>query len=689
MDEYKSRLSAYLSDMVREELEKYDGGYSKEWNKQRKKNAEVLGYKLSGKNDIKESAVSFWQDMFRPGPIPKQYINQLIKKKGELPSKSHIKKIYKDNGNPSSSELAKSWKQLTKEKYVRAASGMWRWNADFTGWESVNEAEMIHVLTKDIGKKKMKDLEQYLWHVLDLEHNKDFRLSSNGKILSVNIDKINSKSVQNIKKRYGVDLHSHLGFQVRGMEIAINMAGNMTGAVKKIEKIKKGLSKDKKVADVLRKMNESVNEAKKPRYTKDGKLIITKARWLRLPDYAKLRKKGVEHVLSSDPKKKGRSKYIPVQIESINYDKWINEGFEKYHLGNLLDSKLKKRLERAIKLWGGKIDAVGMDTIKFRLSSSEVTKLPLLLKKLDQNKNVWIGDKRKNNIWDRKRNIDKLHKEAFRPKGVSLMKKIVFLPKSKLYFDPDNGNFWLMGPYGGEPDWEEDPIEPKDRDYKRTLSRLSSKDKSIMKKSLRGSGNWKEATTSVSVPGYLTPNAFKKSTQKAIDVDDEDDEKSESMAAPFRRRNSRGLGRVMKESGILYKAGVKKYGKEGMAKILSAAGKKKSHAEIGAIKDKYEKDKKESVDELQMAPFSSQEARAHINSDIKDMSKHLGKASQQVIKIMMDGVRKGKYTAMDISRGIKEGPAARTHYGEMTFIQSLWTKMRDKFRRYSKDGKLS
>jgi hypothetical protein len=86
----------------------------------------------------------------------------------------------------------------------------------------------------------------------------------------------------------------------------------------------------------------------------------------------------------------------------------LEEGFEKYHLGNLLDSKLKKRLERAIKLWGGKVDAVGMDTIKFRLSSSQLTKLPLLLKKLDQNKNVWIGDKRKKNIWDRKRKIDKL-----------------------------------------------------------------------------------------------------------------------------------------------------------------------------------------------------------------------------------------------------------------------------------------
>ena len=28
VDEYKSRLSAYLSDMVREELEKYDGGFT-------------------------------------------------------------------------------------------------------------------------------------------------------------------------------------------------------------------------------------------------------------------------------------------------------------------------------------------------------------------------------------------------------------------------------------------------------------------------------------------------------------------------------------------------------------------------------------------------------------------------------------------------------------------------------------
>ena len=394
-----------------------------------------------------------------------------------------------------------------------------------------------------------------------------------------------------------------------------------------------------------------------------------------------------------------------------------------------------------------------------------------------------------------------------------------------------------------------------------------------------------EATTTSVIPPKDTPTAFKKSTQTAIDIDDEDDEKIESID----------------ESGILYKAGVKKYGKEGMAKILSAAGKKKSHAEIGAIKDKYEKDKKESVNEGRlnskikkailiaiemsgnmtgavkkierikkglsndkkvkdalrlanesineasnsvprhilkqlgselnkttdmivkvtdkyknqgdiggmvkiwmrglhlrlkkggikiesinestkewgktldkiakdrhlksiskkdrdtlmkiaklmkranesvnesdlgltykkgktvkvthkksgkelviidkpnvkreyekigyfaegivnespMAPFSSSEAKQHINQDIKKMSKHLGKASQQSIKIMMDGVRGGKYTAMDISRGIKEGPAGRAHFGELGFLQQLWNKVRDGFRRYTKDRKLS
>jgi len=102
-------------------------------------------------------------------------------------------------------------------------------------------------------------------------------------------------------------------------------------------------------------------------------------------------------------------------------------------------------------------------------------------------------------------------------------------------------------------------------------------------------------------------------------------------------------------------------------------------------------DGKDGLDEIsmKMAPFSSSEAKQHINQDIKKMSKFLGKASQQSIKLMMNGVKGGKYTAMDISRGLKEGPAGRTHFGEIGFLQQLWNKVRDGFRRYSKDRKLS
>jgi hypothetical protein len=71
------------------------------------------------------------------------------------------------------------------------------------------------------------------------------------------------------------------------------------------------------------------------------------------------------------------------------------------------------------------------------------------------------------------------------------------------------------------------------------------------------------------------------------------------------------------------------------------------------------------------------------------MSKFLGKASQQVIKTMMNGVKGGKYNAMDLARGIQTGPANRTHYGETDFIQQLWNKVREKFRRYSPSKKLS
>jgi hypothetical protein len=88
------------------------------------------------------------------------------------------------------------------------------------------------------------------------------------------------------------------------------------------------------------------------------------------------------------------------------------------------------------------------------------------------------------------------------------------------------------------------------------------------------------------------------------------------------------------------------------------------------------------------AKYSSKEAKLHIDADIKKMSKFLGKASQECIRIMMDGVKSGKYDALDIQRGIKFGAFNRTHEGERPFMSMLWHKVRSGFRRYMPKGKL-
>ena len=88
------------------------------------------------------------------------------------------------------------------------------------------------------------------------------------------------------------------------------------------------------------------------------------------------------------------------------------------------------------------------------------------------------------------------------------------------------------------------------------------------------------------------------------------------------------------------------------------------------------------------AGWSSSEAKQQMNNDVSKMSKILGKASQEVIKVMMDGVKGGKYDALDIIRGIDTGEWNRTHNGERDFMKMLWRKVRSGFRRYMPKGKL-
>ena len=71
--------------------------------------------------------------------------------------------------------------------------------------------------------------------------------------------KVGAANWGNKSKKEGVN-EAPSGLVKKAIQLAKSMGGNMTGAVKKIERIKKGLSKQKDVKKALRMANESVNE---------------------------------------------------------------------------------------------------------------------------------------------------------------------------------------------------------------------------------------------------------------------------------------------------------------------------------------------------------------------------------------------------------------------------------------------
>ena len=94
------------------------------------------------------------------------------------------------------------------------------------------------------------------------------------------------------------------------------------------------------------------------------------------------------------------------------------------------------------------------------------------------------------------------------------------------------------------------------------------------------------------------------------------------------------------------------------------------------------------LDSPSQLPFSSIEAKQLAEKDVVKIGKVIGKASAQSIKIMMDSVKGGRYDALDLQRAIMSGPAKRAGTGQIELMRTLWNRVREGFRRYSKRGKL-
>ena len=121
---------------------------------------------------------------------------------------------------------------------------------------------------------------------------------------------------------------------LKAIAIAKKMGGNMSGAVKKIEKIQKGLSKQIEVEDALRKANES----DLPTTTKKGKTVK-----------AVHKKSGKEIVVVDTPASRKKLKRMGFKVEgSCGYG--IDGKVGKEPAGPHLIKKKKKKVDEMIKL---------------------------------------------------------------------------------------------------------------------------------------------------------------------------------------------------------------------------------------------------------------------------------------------------------------------------------------------------
>ena len=98
----------------------------------------------------------------------------------------------------------------------------------------------------------------------------------------------------------------------------------------------------------------------------------------------------------------------------------------------------------------------------------------------------------------------------------------------------------------------------------------------------------------------------------------------------------------------------------------------------------FEEFKKAGVDEFSAygTTFSNPEAQKFVEKDIQEMGKIFNKSAQRAIAMMLSGVKNGKYDAMDLIRGIKQGNVRDTSKGVREMLQVLWNKVEKRFRKY-------
>ena len=216
----ETKVRQLIKKMVRETLdEDFAGSYPahvrKKFDGKRRKQSEVLGYKLTGKNDIK-TEIDDATVHENPKPIKeiakkRDYKDEYKKFQSSDKSKKYRAELNKYNrdkgtyGNGDGKDASHKGGKIAgfeKESVNRGRKEKSRLKKE----QKLIEAKFKDIDVKNMGKKKLNDLMIYLLNILDLGFVSDIKTDTKKRVLSVNVSKINPKSIENVKKRFGVDL---------------------------------------------------------------------------------------------------------------------------------------------------------------------------------------------------------------------------------------------------------------------------------------------------------------------------------------------------------------------------------------------------------------------------------------------------------------------------------------------------
>ncbi len=169
------------------------------------------------------------------------------------------------------------------------------------------------------------------------------------------------------------------------IKVAMSMAGNMTGASKKIEAMKRGLSKDKVVADTLRLVNEGreIYVMKKGKFTRtvDGK------------EADKMKRKGWKLIGKNESVEEARRKKPKPSARDRLIKSLKKHGYDVHARSKAADAEVK----RLKKLYNMESIEESIELDEFTIPVSLATKIPFLKDKVYQKALRYYLDWRKKN----------------------------------------------------------------------------------------------------------------------------------------------------------------------------------------------------------------------------------------------------------------------------------------------------